>query len=93
MTFLITSMISNKKESSSQYLADLDKIRKAYVQDVKENYSNNSIPDFSEKVNTSDEKIQFSRKAEDVNAKNTVTMSRGDFIHRRWIYSANGGFN
>jgi len=29
----------HKKESSSQYLADLQKIRKAYVQDVKENYS------------------------------------------------------
>ena len=42
----------NKKESSSQYLADLDKIRKAYVQDVKENYSKVSIPDSTEKVNT-----------------------------------------
>ena len=30
----------NKKESSAQYLADLQEIRKAYVQDVKENYSN-----------------------------------------------------
>ena len=60
---------------------------------IKTSTSNNSIPDSTEKVNTSEEKIQFSRKAEDVNAKNTVTMSRGDFIHRRWIYSANGGFN
>ena len=65
----------NKKESSSQYLADLDKIRKAYVQDVKENYSIDSIPDFSEKVNTSNEEIQFSREAGD---KNTVTMTRGE---------------
>ena len=37
------------KESSAQYLADLEEIRKAYVQDVKENYSNNSIPQNSEK--------------------------------------------
>ena len=34
----------NKKESSSQYLADLKEIRKAYVQDVKENYSNDIVP-------------------------------------------------
>ena len=40
--------VINKKESSSQYLADLDKIRKAYVQDVKENYPNNSIPQKSD---------------------------------------------
>jgi hypothetical protein len=33
----------NKKESSSQYLADLKEIREAYVQDVKENYSDISI--------------------------------------------------
>ena len=33
----------NKKESSSQYLADLQEIRKAYVQDVKENYSTKKI--------------------------------------------------
>ena len=33
----------NKKMSSSQYLADLEQIRKAYVQDVKENYSTDSI--------------------------------------------------
>lgn len=42
----------NKKESSSQYLADLQKIREAYVQDVKENYSNNSIPDNQDTVNS-----------------------------------------
>ena len=41
----------NKKESSSQYLADLEKIRKAYVQDVKENYSYNRVPDSSAKIN------------------------------------------
>lgn len=40
----------NKKEGSSQYLADLQKIRKAYVQDVKENYPINSIPQFEEKA-------------------------------------------
>ena len=40
-----------KKESSSQYLADLQKIRKAYVQDVKENYSDNRIPHNEESVN------------------------------------------
>ena len=33
----------NKKESSSQYLADLKAIREAYVQDVKENHFTNSI--------------------------------------------------
>ena len=45
----------NKKESSSQYLADLKKIREAYVHDVKENHSTTSIPDFGEKSNPSDE--------------------------------------
>ena len=44
----------NKKESSSQYLADLEKIRKAYVQDVKENYSTTSIPDSVEESNSFD---------------------------------------
>ncbi len=33
----------HKKQSSSQYLADLHEIRKAYVQDVKENYSRDNI--------------------------------------------------
>lgn len=41
----------NKKTSSSQYLADLEKIRKAYVQDVKENYSDNSILNSPSKSN------------------------------------------
>ena len=40
----------NKKESSSQYLADLQEIRKAYAQGVKENYSVNSIRNASEIV-------------------------------------------
>ncbi len=40
----------NKKESSSQYLADLQEIRKAYAQGVKENYSDNSIRNASEIV-------------------------------------------
>lgn len=34
----------NKKTCSSQYLADLEKIRKAYVRDVKVNYSNDILP-------------------------------------------------
>lgn len=42
----------NKKESSSQYLADLQEIRKAYVQDVKENYSTDSISQNEQSVNT-----------------------------------------
>ena len=41
-----------KKESSSQYLTDLQKIREAYVQDVKENYSINMIPQESDSVNS-----------------------------------------
>ncbi len=41
----------NKKGGSSQYLADLQRIREAYVQDVKENYPTNSIPDSSQKNN------------------------------------------
>ena len=49
----------NKKESSSQYLADLKEIRKAYVQDVKENYSNSIVPNPKEKVNHSDENFSF----------------------------------
>lgn len=40
----------NKKEGSSQYLADLEKIRKAYVQDVKGNYLNNIISNPMENV-------------------------------------------
>ena len=36
----------------------------------------NSIPDSEKKVNTSEEKIQFSRKAEDVNAKNNSTKTK-----------------
>ena len=40
-----------KKEGSSRYLADLQKIRKAYVQDVKENYPINRVPQFEEKSN------------------------------------------
>ncbi len=43
----------NKKESSSQYLADLQEIRKAYVQDVKGNYSIDDIePQNGADVNT-----------------------------------------
>ena len=44
-------LIRVKKQSSSQYLADL-KIRKAYVQDVKENYSTTSILDSAQKSNS-----------------------------------------
>ncbi len=40
-----------KKESSSQYLADLQQIREAYVRDVKENYSIDMIPQESDSVN------------------------------------------
>ena len=40
-----------RKESSSQYLADLQKIRKAYVQDVKENCSIGMIPQETDSVN------------------------------------------
>ena len=47
----------NKKESESQYLADLQEIRKAYVQDVKENYSTNSIPQNGEKSTLFSHKI------------------------------------
>ncbi len=55
----------NKKESSSQYLADLEKIRKAYVQDVKENYSIKSISNSPEKSNdeiVNNDDVQFSEK-------------------------------
>jgi len=41
----------NKKESSSQYLADLLEIRKAYVQDVKKNYFTNIISETTENSN------------------------------------------
>ena len=46
-----------KKESESQYLTDLRKIREAYVQDVKENHSTTIVPENSEKSNISDKKI------------------------------------
>lgn len=55
----------NKKESSSQYLADLEKIRKAYAQGVKENYSINRVHDSSEKINehsVNNEEMQYSDK-------------------------------
>ncbi len=53
----------NKKESSSQYLADLQKIREAYVQDVKENYSNNRIAQLVDDVkNSLSEKGQQHKK-------------------------------
>ena len=45
----------NKKQSSSQYLADLKKIREAYVQDVKENYPKDNIAQ-SPKIVKSDSK-------------------------------------
>ncbi len=41
----------NKKESSSQYLADLQEIRKAYAQDVKENYSTAKVTQTNTNVN------------------------------------------
>lgn len=44
------------KKSSSQYLADLQKIRKAYAQSVKENYCNNSIPNPEDAVKDSSKK-------------------------------------
>ena len=44
----------NKKESSTQYLVDLQEIRKAYVQDVKENYpisrSSHAINDVKDQI-------------------------------------------
>lgn len=52
----------NKKESSSQYLADLKKIHEAYAQGVKENYSTNSIPNSIENVN----KNSLSNEADDI---------------------------
>ena len=42
----------NKKQSSSQYLADLEKIRKAYVHDVKEIYSTDIISNPDKNVNS-----------------------------------------
>lgn len=42
----------NKKESSSQYLADLQEIHEAYAQSVKENYPKNSLFKKSENVNS-----------------------------------------
>ena len=46
-----------RKESSSQYLAE--KIRKAYVQDVKENYSIDMIPHKSDPVNRNFVRVDY----------------------------------
>lgn len=79
-----------KKESSSQYLADLQKIRKAYVQDVKENYSDTSISQNSEKSNSSDKNSsenlkkdaksgkRSSLKASEFDSKYLSAVERGD---------------
>ena len=48
-----------RKESSSQYLADLQKIRKAYVQDVKENYFADMIPHESDSVNRNFVRVDY----------------------------------
>ena len=56
----------NKKTSSSQYLTDLEKIRKAYVRNVKENYSNDILSQNSEK---SSEKEQYSLSDSDNSSK------------------------
>lgn len=66
---LISSI--EKKESKSQYLADLKRIRKAYVQDVTEIYSTDSIRNFSETVNT-----QY---------KGEMTQDRTPFVSAREI--------
>lgn len=58
----------NKKESSFQYLADLEKIRKAYVQDVKGNYYADSIPDSAQNVNDS--------------SKNSLPINDFESLHR-----------
>lgn len=75
----------NKKMSSSQYLADLEKIRKAYVQDVKENYSNSSISNSSEKSNeeiVNNDGVQMSDK--DYSYEN---LSASDYYENGKIYS------
>ena len=66
----------NKNESSSQYLADLQKIRKAYVQDVKDNYSKNSIPDSEPKINPFGEKT--SKKYSLSDREYMSAIERGD---------------
>ncbi len=45
-----------KKQSKSQYLADLDQVRKVYVQDATDSYSNKSIAQNTPIVNTQSEK-------------------------------------
>lgn len=51
----------NKKESSSQYLADLKKIHEAYAQSVKGNYSIINIPNDNDNV-----KRSLSNEADDI---------------------------
>ena len=57
----------NKKESSSQYLADLKEIRKAYVQDVKENYPTISIPQ-NDEMSTPFAQENFESDAQELNS-------------------------
>ena len=81
MILLITSMILHKKEDLSQVNPQLYE----WLAIVNDKSSNNSIPDSSEKVNTSDEEIQFSREAGD---RNTVTMTRGEVKKRDANYKS-----
>ncbi len=64
----------NKKESSSQYLADLKAIRKAYVQDVKENYPAISISQNDEKSTPDAKKLLENRVSGDdlLNAQDLI---------------------
>ena len=69
----------NKKESSSQYLADLKQIREAYVQDVKENYSTKSIPQKSDLSTDISEKNSSKRFAlPEIDSEYFSAVERGD---------------
>lgn len=62
----------DKKEGSSQYLADLQEIRKAYVRDVKENYPEKSIPLSEKKVNTTDTERLSDRDTDSVSNRSLL---------------------
>jgi len=92
----------NKKMSSSQYLADLNKIREAYVQDVKENYSKNSITKNADVVNNNystktdildellDNKTNNIDKSDDYKFSISKTKNM-DWIHQIYgLYNKNG---
>lgn len=76
---------NGKKQSSSQYLAELQELRKAYVHDVKENHSNENISHVNKKVNsfTIDEQKVIDAEVDRIA---TEKKKNGEKVKRSEIY-------